>query len=285
MPNKIIARSVLERFFAHTADFPVVVIGLRTKEGESYPFLYHRELEFHYIKKGRGTYFIRDRQYNFRRNTLLIVRPREVHRLIPQAGSQVEKLALEVDVSVLHARQSVKLFIRTLPRCMELSELEAAQVESLINRIHEERTRCAPFWKTIVHAELRIFFNLLKRWSSKTASGPEENPLMRQLMEFVENKFRQELTLVSVARQFGYSSCHISHIFSQHAGIGLKQYILQRRVAEARRLLQEQPSLKVTSIASQVGFGQFASFNRCFKMFTKITPAAYRKILYPDRKV
>lgn len=285
MPKKVIARSVLERFFAHTTDFPVVVISLRTQEGESYPFLYHRELEFHYIKKGRGTYFIKDRRHNFHRNTLLIVKPYEVHRLILQAGSQVEKLALEADPSILRVRQSVKFLIRKLPRHIELSEQEAAQVESLINRIHQERTRGDPFWKTIVHAELRILLNLIKRWSSKKVSVPEENPLLRQLMEFVEKHFQQKITLVSVARQFGYSPFYIAHIFRQHVGMGLKQYILQRRVAEARRLLQEQPALKVTSVASQVGFRQFASFNRCFKMFAKITPAAYRKILHSDRKV
>ncbi|MGI6383884.1 MAG: helix-turn-helix domain-containing protein [bacterium] len=80
----------------------------------------------------------------------------------------------------------------------------------------------------------------------------------------------------------GYTICtpgHLSRLFKQHTGLGFKQYITQRRIAEAKRLLREDIDLSVDAISQRVGFRDFVVFNRNFKIFTGMTPSAYRRML------
>lgn len=61
-----------------------------------------------------------------------------------------------------------------------------------------------------------------------------------------------------------------------------KWNILHRRIAEAKLLLSDNSDLKVTFIAGQVGFSDFALFNRNFKHITGLNPAVYRKISHME---
>jgi AraC-like DNA-binding protein len=48
------------------------------------------------------------------------------------------------------------------------------------------------------------------------------------------------------------------------------------RVEEAKRLLKEQPHVKVEEIAEQVGYNSKSSFNTAFKKISGKTPSEYR---------
>ena len=86
------------------------------------------------------------------------------------------------------------------------------------------------------------------------------------------------MSLPALATQAGYSAYYLAHLFKRITGMSIKQYILQRRVAEARRLLMEAPCLTIACVASQSGFGCYRVFCRCFRKFSGVNPAAYRQL-------
>ena len=59
--------------------------------------------------------------------------------------------------------------------------------------------------------------------------------------------------------------------------MGIKHYILQRRIAEAQLIMEKQPNLKLTVVARQIGFKDYALFNRAFGKIVHVPPSAYRK--------
>ena len=119
--------------------------------------------------------------------------------------------------------------------------------------------------------------------TAAAAGGPRTNALVTWCATEIEKRFAEDLTLQALAREAGYSLFHLAHLFKRDTGLSVKQYILQRRIAEARRILLEQPALTVDAVALQVGFSDFALFNRSFKRLTGQPPTLYRKISHLNR--
>jgi YesN/AraC family two-component response regulator len=61
--------------------------------------------------------------------------------------------------------------------------------------------------------------------------------------------------------------------------MGIKHYLLHRRILEAKRLIETKPYLKSGIVAEKVGFDNFFLFRRAFKRLTGVTAGEYRRIL------
>ena len=94
----------------------------------------------------------------------------------------------------------------------------------------------------------------------------------------------EKLTLEGTADRFWISSTTLSGLFRQKMGISFYQYILQRRVAEAKNLIYDQEPIE--KIPGKVGFGDYSAFFRAFKKEVGISPRQFRKLIGsdPDRK-
>jgi YesN/AraC family two-component response regulator len=70
------------------------------------------------------------------------------------------------------------------------------------------------------------------------------------------------------------------HIVSQAINEGLGRSFFEMvaayRIEEAKRLLKEQPNIKVEEIAEQVGYNSKSSFNTAFKKISGKTPSEWR---------
>lgn len=269
---------LLERHFSAKERMPCRIVWKRGKRTLPLPLNHHPDLEFQYIKRGRGSYLIGGRLYSFQKNSLLIVLPGDFHRFIPAPGVYMEKASLFMAARALRRSRSLADFPKIFPRHIVLPEIEATNVEAAFNRIQREMAQQDEHWTDIVTGELKIFLCLVKRLSKQPLATARENPLVAQMAEYIEGHFTQDLRLPAIARVFGYSPNYLAHIFKEQMGIGPKQYILQCRVAEAKRILQTERSLTVRAVAQQVGFDDFGLFNRCFKRLTAMRPAAYRNV-------
>ena len=79
-----------------------------------------------------------------------------------------------------------------------------------------------------------------------------------------------------MARECEAPEAVISRVVSQHFGQSFPQLLNQRRVEDAKHLLQDTQEA-MTVIAREAGFNSLASFNRVFKEFTGVSPSEYRK--------
>ncbi len=105
------------------------------------------------------------------------------------------------------------------------------------------------------------------------------NPLVDQLREYIGRHFTEKTSVLNISRDFGYTEQYLDRVFKKSMGLSLKRYILQRRVIEARILLETKPELKLTAIAGQVGFENYKMFHRIFKILTGVKPESYRSVI------
>ena len=264
-----------EIIFCSSSEYPIKVGQGRGNVSRS-ALAYHREWEFQFILKGRGFYFIVDKKYAFQPNTVFAINPDQAHYFALTPGCMMEKWTLMFSPAILQDL-SLKRALSAIPHQVSLTDLESAAVVLLFRRLKDELSRQEAHWQKIVHLKLEEFLWLLKRAGGRTAPTPVISPLVKQLTDYIEQHFTQDLSVPELAERFGYSAGYLAHVFKRHTRFGIKHYLLQRRIAEARRQLEENPGMKTAAVAEAVGFKDFGVFNRMFKLLVGITSAVYSR--------
>ncbi|OOG69430.1 AraC family transcriptional regulator [Algoriphagus sp. A40] len=99
---------------------------------------------------------------------------------------------------------------------------------------------------------------------------------MDQVMQFLlENRFGQ-ITLEETAEKANLSKEAFCRFFKLRTRKTFTQYVLQLRINEAQKLLEE-TDLGISEIAFKVGFENLSYFNRSFKAILGKSPREFRK--------
>lgn len=104
-----------------------------------------------------------------------------------------------------------------------------------------------------------------------------------QVLDYVNEHFREDINLSSVALVLGYTPNHLSRCFKQNKGINFTDYLNSRRVAFARERLIE-TSDNLNRIAEVCGFHSSNLLIRAFEKYEGVTPGEFRKNMYQQRK-
>lgn len=83
------------------------------------------------------------------------------------------------------------------------------------------------------------------------------------------------VTLDTLAAHFNRSRSHISHLFKTKAGVSLRAYCNDLKLADARLLLQSS-DLSVTEVAYEVGFEDASYFIKLFREKYGVSPKRFK---------
>lgn len=100
---------------------------------------------------------------------------------------------------------------------------------------------------------------------------------VRQAIQYIEEHFRENLTLEIVADQVGLNPVYLSNIFKKEVGDNFTDYVQKCRIASAREKLRNTDET-ILQIAIEVGYSDSKYFSKTFKKYEGIKPTDYRKI-------
>jgi AraC-like DNA-binding protein/ligand-binding sensor protein len=109
------------------------------------------------------------------------------------------------------------------------------------------------------------------------ASGKEPTAITRA-RDHIRDHFADELSLGLVAKAVNMSANYFSEKFKQTTGMRFVEYVARSRIEKARNLLQN-PKLRISEVAFDVGFQSLSQFNRAFRRITGQSPRNYRASL------
>lgn len=101
------------------------------------------------------------------------------------------------------------------------------------------------------------------------------NDPMHEVLNYINEHYVQHITLEELARHFGISASLLSHKFVMYTGRSVYDYVLYRRVLQAKEMINS--SLALSEVAYQCGFNDYSCFLRAFRRVTGMSPNAYRK--------
>ena len=116
------------------------------------------------------------------------------------------------------------------------------------------------------------------------ADPPGAGGSLEATRRWAEGRLAEPLDVAAMARHAGVSPRTFARRFREETGTTPLQWLLGRRVLEARRLLEES-DLPVEAIAWRAGFGNAASLREHFRRATATTPTAYRRAFRPASRL
>jgi AraC family transcriptional regulator len=98
---------------------------------------------------------------------------------------------------------------------------------------------------------------------------------LRRAKEFINEHLAQDLSLNDIAASVGLSQFHFARAFKRAMNLTPHQYVTERRIEHAKRLLSE-TDLSLIEITTCSGFKSQSHFTTRFRQFTNMTPKAWR---------
>lgn len=100
--------------------------------------------------------------------------------------------------------------------------------------------------------------------------------LGRGVVEVVQAKIDEDLTLEQMADSVNLSVAHFSQMFRRSTGQSPHQFVLRSRVERAKEILRAADS-RVLDVAVACGFKTQQHFARVFRQLCGVSPTEYRR--------
>lgn len=152
-----------------------------------------------------------------------------------------------------------------------------------LERIGEggEEIRDACFQDIDGSEDVEAFFEAIRKYVPNQAGFQKERDSLvyghiEEMIEYIGIHYMEDLKLMDLARQFGFSYCYISTYFKENMAEGFSGYLNKLRIGKAKSLLLNS-SQTIAEIGSEVGYTDQSYFGRVFKKLVGVTPGRYRK--------
>lgn len=125
--------------------------------------------------------------------------------------------------------------------------------------------------KGYVYTVLGAIANLM---STQKNAETQNSHLSSDILIYISNHFKENLSLSALAAAFGYNPSYLSRSFHKMFGISYNEYLKMLRLREAILLLNKS-EFSVTECALESGFGSTRSFYRAFREEFGCSPNEY----------
>ena len=275
---------MMEKKNHRTVDFKILKesrMGQAREESERF----HRYHELYYIAEGKCSVFIGQRTYRLQTGDFALIPAGTLHKTDFTSHGQNTKYVISFSVNT--ARQ-IDAFLET---AIAETGIRAGKIKApvqrqeavllLVNRMLYEFENQPPLGRSLCLALLAELLISLQRYRAGEAEndGNEDaaHGRMREVAAYLCEHAREQITLSEVAAHFAVSPSHLSRVFHQETGFGLREYLVHYRIRQACDLLLNS-DLSVTQIADQCGFSDSNYFGDAFKKATGLSPREYRKL-------
>lgn len=107
--------------------------------------------------------------------------------------------------------------------------------------------------------------------------------IIHNVLEYIDNHYAEKITLNSIANLFYVDPYYLAHRFKDVTGYSFKQFVINRRIGEAERLLLFD-MMKIEDAARLVGYDTVQYFYTSFKKYAGCTPSEFRSKYSPIAK-
>lgn len=208
-------------------------------------------------------------------NDLIILTPNQVHAFDHKAISGYAfQFSKDYFIDLLGASHPFSFSIN--PFVFQIGKQSLPPIKSLIKLVVEEQDN-AHRDELLRHYLKALFIHISELTSVRTKyANQSEKDIVDSVFQMVDTHFREEKQLAFYTNHLQINQRTINALLVKHTGVSLKQFIYNRTVLEAQRMLYSN-DLLIKEIAYTLGFKDVAHFNKVFLKQMGITPLDFRK--------
>lgn len=147
-----------------------------------------------------------------------------------------------------------------------------------IQALHHELAQRRDGYRDAALAHLVLLLVGVSRLAVDVVGDLRENrePLLAEVFEVIEQRYPRQLSLRDVAAAVSISPGHLTSTVRRQTGRTVQQWITERRMVQARRLLAV-TELSISEVGRSVGFPDAGYFARTFGKVHGMSPASWRQ--------
>lgn len=236
-----------------------------------------------WFQEGTNKLLIDGREYTFKKNQMVFFT--EFHKIKAQEIKKVRYLKFNQpfycvqDKDIEVACKGMLFFgAAELPIIM-ITDEQLDTLETIWKLFKIEINSVDHLQLPMLRMMLRRYLILCTRIYKTQESFPKEekeSDLVRDFNFLVENNFKTKHSLAEYAELLNKSSKTISNLFSKIGEKTPLQFIQERKILEARRLLQYS-DMQIQEIAYDIGYNDIQTFSRFFKNHEGISPSKFKE--------
>lgn len=234
----------------------------------------HQCVEMFYVVKGTGDFRVEDILFPIQKDDVIIVNSGVEHTELSSTQEPLEYIVLGMRGNdFLLDRQQDRRF------CVLSDPSVTRQFLPNLNRIADEVAQKEPHYQAVVHSLLQILAVQLLRSQSLATFTPQAgkvNPKCAQIKRYIDNHYKENITIDTLASVAFLSRSYLIHIFTKEYGEPPISYLIKRRVEESRYLLAK-TDYSILDIGLMLGFSSGSYFSQSFHRLEGIGPKEYRR--------
>ena len=243
----------------------------------------HQRYEIYYHISGDVSFIVEGNQYQLDQKCFLIIRPMEFHNIVFHSSAPYEHFYIDFSPEILEFiridEAILAPFLSHLPGQNNLYPItENDPFHKIFTKLQNASTLPEPeqhMQAEFLLGELLLQISLKCKREYSNFAHPHSNSLISDVLTYLNANITENVSIDQLATKFFVSKYYLCHLFKKVTNISINEYILQKRVAMAKRLLES--GLRPTEVALQCGFTGYSTFYRAFKRLTDKKPDDYKR--------
>ncbi len=253
----------------------------------------HAFIEIVYILSGKGKHSVNNTWYPVERGNLLFMNFGQTHSFYSLENMEIVNCLVQpefIDKELIHSENAFEMLVLSAfedfdlgygkrTPMLQFKGKNMIEVEMLINSMLEEFTSKHTNYRTVLKGYLLVLLTRIFREMQNADSTDilkKVSIITPDILKYIEDNCFEKISLQELAQKCFYSTSYFSRVFKDFYGKTLTEFINEKRITEAARLLQETSS-SIEEVSRLVGYNDRKQFYKVFKEFMGVTPSALRK--------
>lgn len=236
----------------------------------------HHFTELFYIFKGNGFFLIEGKKLPIQEDDLIIINPNVSHTELGNHEHPMEYVALGINGLQFQHKDADSVYNYSLHHFHDYKSETTFYLKTILSEIKEK----GEHFETICQNLLEAFIlGIARKTENQLSIAPTKKVTKecRFIEQYINEHFSEEITLHTLSELTFLNKYYLVHAFKEYKGTSPINYLTERRILEAKHLL-ETTNHSISKIATFCGFSSQSYFSQVFKRETGGSPIQYRKL-------
>ncbi len=258
---------------------------LKDSSGQEKDFHFHEFDKIVILVSGRVEYTVEGTSYRLEPWDVLLVRHHMIHRAAIDLSVPYERIIIYLDSAYVERFAPEAGLMDCFAaaekrRCclMRPDEDSAEQLRDALCRLENARDDelfGAQLLRGTLLVQLLVLINRITLSDSGREDSAGSGGRIAPALSYINENLSSELSIDDMAALCYLSRYHFMRLFKAQTGCTVHNYIRQKRLVLAARLIRE--GMSASAAAAECGFSDYSAFHRAFTQTFRVSPGKIKK--------
>lgn len=243
----------------------------------------HEFIEIIFIIRGNISMSVEDTKYKLKKGDIIVIPDNFIHfTIIDNQDERYERFVVHLKSDYLKKirgtynlkKEQLNFFAK--PFVINTNIWKSKLVfEDIFSAFQENDELSNALLEASIDQLLFSFSYQLK--NDKNTIKPTYNKIVSEAVDYINHNYKKsDLCLDMISQNLNYSIGYLSRIFKKQIGTSIYDFIIYKRLENAKTLINNGESIMDACIKS--GFSDYSSFLKSFKNYFNITPSKFKNL-------